>query len=1334
MSSSAQLPDSAAAGGEPVASSAAAPVTLTPSEADSSADNKPQGARGLVGFRAGATRFFHSRELPERTSDEASSVDVELAPEIPAQESQPLLPKLMPLVMVVGVLGSIIWMAKSGGRMSPMMLMFPVMMLASAGTMISSSLGGGNAMREIARRRQEYLRYLADLDEDREELHELIRKEETLRFPHPDRYRAYLNERYLWSVRQDDDSFLCFRVGSGSVSSDDHFAFPELPRVEDLEPVSVSALRLFSRTANTIEDMPIVVSLRGFSRCVVSGEKEKAHSLFRSMLMTFFLTHHPEDCHVVLACRDPQWPELLKWLPHTVRRSDCELYPFNLLHQPFDLREDLPQQGTTLLITDSVEFVSAYGSYFPHVLAILPEAEHTETDLHLEVDDEGVVHVWFRGESCPLGTADQLSPSTAAAIAWRLAGYTTIGSPAEDSGDDANGEKPTADLFELLGMGSVENFLPERDWALKVGRDRLRVPIGLNDQGRSVYLDLKESAQGGMGPHGLCIGATGSGKSELLRTLVVGLIGSHSPEQVNLVLVDFKGGATFSGISGAPHVAAVITNLSDDALAVERMYAALEGELRRRQEILHAAGGFANIDEYVKARSRGQVDTDRFPHLPALLIIVDEFSELLAERPEFAELFVQIGRLGRSLHVHLLLASQRIDAGKLRGLESHLSYRIALKTFSVVESRSVIGTPDAFNLPQQPGAGYLLDGTDNLQKFRAFYVSGTLKKRSQRRVRAPQEILTEADNHLQIYGSEPLVGNSFGWSIETRNAVPIILKGEEVEEPTQPADSDGEEHTIFHVLLNSFPSHVPRAHQVWLPPLPLHASAAECAELAIGASVGTTMDELSHRGIVGLIDVPAEQMRKSMRVSLPTLNHALIVGTTQTGKSQALVTIASALAQENSPAILKMYAVDAGGGVLTHLRILPHCAAVCSTQDEEIMERTFAEISQELRNRMAGAPINQHIVLFIDGWAALVENNMEFEEKVRQLVREGLSYNIHLVLAASRWGDIRAALRDSLTTRWELRLGDPADSILGRKNAEKVPALPGRGMTPDGLHFLFALQDEEGLRAIAAQWSPEAPVTPLALLPRIVSAGEMGPVTVSGKHGYRIPLGIEGDSLGQFAIDTGQEENILVVGDSSGKSTMLRTVIHRIAENIPATEAKMLVVDYRRQLLGECLPSHLAGYASTKQDVQDFIAQLTPLLESRMPAGVNDPQTLRDRSWWEGPDIFLIVDDYDLVATSSGNPLLGLLELLPYGRDIGLHMVVARRCTGFSRTSFEPIMSRIRELHPTVFVMNGSPEEGAIAGGRKARSLPAGRADVINSQGQHQVVQLAYLPVEENAE
>lgn len=160
----------------------------------------------------------------------------------------------------------------------------------------------------------------------------------------------------------------------------------------------------------------------------------------------------------------------------------------------------------------------------------------------------------------------------------------------------------------------------------------------------------------------------------------------------------------------------------------------------------------------------------------------------------------------------------------------------------------------------------------------------------------------------------------------------------------------------------------------------------------------------------------------------------------------------------------------------------------------------------------------------------------------------------------------------------------------------------------------------------------------------------------------------------------------------------------------------------------------MAGYASTKQDVQEFVSQLTAILEKRMPAGVNDPQVLRDRSWWEGPDIFLVVDDYDLVATSFGNPLLGLLEFLPYGRDIGLHMMVARRCTGYTRGSYEPLMARLRELNPLFFLMNGSRDEGVIAGRRKARPLTEGRVDVINAQSKHQVVQLAYAVAEEQSE
>jgi S-DNA-T family DNA segregation ATPase FtsK/SpoIIIE len=224
--------------------------------------------------------------------------------------------------------------------------------------------------------------------------------------------------------------------------------------------------------------------------------------------------------------------------------------------------------------------------------------------------------------------------------------------------------------MDMLGLPDASTFDVAHTWRPRPLRDRLRVPVGVGQNGELVELDIKESAQEGMGPHGLCIGATGSGKSEFLRTLVLGMIVTHSTEALNLILVDFKGGATFLGLDSAPHVAAVITNLQDDLTMVDRMKDALAGEMNRRQELLKNAGNFANVKEYERARENG-ADLDP---LPALFIVVDEFSELLAQKPDFADLFVAIGRLGRSLQMHLLLASQRLEEGKLRGLDSHVTY------------------------------------------------------------------------------------------------------------------------------------------------------------------------------------------------------------------------------------------------------------------------------------------------------------------------------------------------------------------------------------------------------------------------------------------------------------------------------------------------------------------------------------------------------------------------------------------------------------------------------------------------------------------------------------
>lgn len=195
------------------------------------------------------------------------------------------------------------------------------------------------------------------------------------------------------------------------------------------------------------------------------------------------------------------------------------------------------------------------------------------------------------------------------------------------------------ELTTLLGIPDLHRHDPQTLFNRHTGSARLRVPIAVGVDGRPVDLDIKESAQGGMGPHGMLIGATGSGKSELLRTLVLGLALTNSSETLNFILVDFKGGATFLGLEELPHTSAVITNLADEVALVERMQDALHGELIRRQELLRAAGNYTSALEYERARAAG---TDLTP-LPSLFVVVDEFSELLSAHREFMDLFVMIG-------------------------------------------------------------------------------------------------------------------------------------------------------------------------------------------------------------------------------------------------------------------------------------------------------------------------------------------------------------------------------------------------------------------------------------------------------------------------------------------------------------------------------------------------------------------------------------------------------------------------------------------------------------------------------------------------------------------
>jgi S-DNA-T family DNA segregation ATPase FtsK/SpoIIIE len=233
-----------------------------------------------------------------------------------------------------------------------------------------------------------------------------------------------------------------------------------------------------------------------------------------------------------------------------------------------------------------------------------------------------------------------------------------------------------------------------------------------------------------------------------------------------------------------------------------------------------------------------------------------------------------------------------------------------------------------------------------------------------------------------------------------------------------------------------------------------------------------------------------------------------------------------------------------------------------------------------------------------------------------------------------------------------------------------------------------------------------------------------------GRLRLQVPVGIDEDELAPAYLDFDAEPHLLVFADGeSGKTTLLRTICTEIlARNTPG-EAKLIIGDYRRTMLGVVQSEHLAGYAASAQVLTTMITEVAGYLAKRMPGPAVTQEQLRSRSWWSGPEIFVVIDDYDLVATASGNPVLPLLDLLAQAKDVGLHLVIARRSGGAARALYEPVIARLRDLAATGIVMSGSRDEGALIGTVKPSAMPPGRGTLVSRKGGTRLVQLAWQPL-----
>ncbi|MBB5867557.1 S-DNA-T family DNA segregation ATPase FtsK/SpoIIIE [Allocatelliglobosispora scoriae] len=1285
----------------------------------------------------------------------AGDVVIEQPSEIPEAEGKSWSRVLMLLPMGAGAVAMALLFAGQSGSTLRLITggLLGVSMLGMVAMQFSQHSSGGSKSEMRALRRN----YLFELGGLRRNVRTAIRAQwtaEYYRHPQPQALWSLVDSSRLWERRADDADFGQIRIGLGQRDLATPLIAPPFIPMEKAEPVSAGALRRFLATYRQVPQLPVVLAVTGFAKLHVLGDERQARSLVRAIVAQSAFFHAPDDLLVAVCAGSEErlyW-EWAKWLPHAAHPTDTDaLGPLRLLAPSVVGLEALLD---TLLARRPRFSPSAVETEIdgPHLLVVIDGGETVGSDhLTADVGLEGVLVVEINGRpprhpdrstlllriaadgtltagtydsSETLGLADGLSLVAAEALAHQL-------SPLRLAAAATGGQAMASvhGLSELLDIGDPYTLDPVQTWLTRPNRDRLRVPIGIGADGSRVELDLKESAQDGMGPHGLLIGATGSGKSELLRTLVLALAITHPPEVLNLVLVDFKGGATFVTLDKLPHTSAVITNLADELPLVDRMTDAINGELVRRQELLRKAGNYVSQREYERARAAGVP----LAPLPSLLIVCDEFSELLSVKPDFIDMFVQIGRVGRSLGVHLLLASQRLEEGRLRGLDTHLSYRIGLRTFSPLESRTVLGVTDAYELPRAPGHGYLKFGTEEMTRFRAAYVSGAHKRDEARPAQVDGE---QVHAFVSGYVAPQRQGAD----------APAVAAAETLEDVT------GE--TLLDILTGRLVGQGTPAHQVWLPPLDLAPSLSELTgPVAVTAGRGlATVDTAAHRSVtvnVGLVDKPFEQRRDPLRLDLAGANgHMIVVGAPQSGKSGLLRTMMMNLAVTHTPREVQFYCLDFGGA-LTPLRELPHVGGVATRHEANQVRRTVAELTQLLTEReqlfasrgidsmatyrrlLARGEIDGahgDVFLIVDGWLSLRNDFEDLEGDVMELANRGLAFGVHVIGTCGRWMDLRPSIRDVFGTRLELRLGDPSDSVIGRRAAANVPQqAPGRGITPESYQFLtgYATPDElaELVGAVRAAWDGDA-APRVRLLPAEVAYTELpqrpdqpGPVIGLAEHDLQ-PVYLEADA----------DPHFLVFGDTEcGKSGFLRTLARSISDHYRPEQARIIAVDYRRSLLGAIPDSHLLGYGISAKPAADLIAEIADVFRQRLPGADVTPDQLRKRDWWSGPELFLLVDDYDLVA-GDRNPLGALVEYLPQSREVGLHLVLARRSGGASRSFFDASMSRLRDLNTPGLVMSGDRNEGPLLGSVRPSTLPPGRGWLVTRKHGPRLVQLGWSP------